>query len=95
MSSNIATTKSSPVTQAVLYGAIAIAAVGTAVLLFNFGSSERAAVEQSMLREIDSENKIFCEKFHMGSSAEQLNECAGYLAEIRKREDERISAAQL
>lgn len=74
-----------------------IIALGIAVGLFAihaivFGPTMWAAAERLRAEQIDQENRLFCDKLGMNLSAEAFATCASLLADIRRRQTNRLSA---
>jgi hypothetical protein len=73
-------------------GVAYVAAVGAVVIyMFIYGPAIRAEAESRNVEEIDQENTLFCQKFGMPRGTDAFATCVSYLADIRKRDEKRVS----
>jgi hypothetical protein len=68
-------------------GALAVVVI---YMIIN-GPAIRAATESHKAEQIDQENTLFCEKFGMARGTDAFATCASYLADLRKRNEERVT----
>jgi hypothetical protein len=65
--------------------------MAAAVYATVFGPAAQAAADRAEAKEIDAENREFCARYGVRVGEANYANCAGGLAEIRRRQSERIS----
>jgi hypothetical protein len=65
--------------------------MAAAVYATVFGPAAQAAADRAEAQEIDAENREFCALFGVRAGESNYANCASGLAEIRRRQSERIS----
>jgi hypothetical protein len=66
--------------------------VGAVVIyMIIYGPAIRAEAESRKVEETDQEDTLFCQKFGMPRGTDTFATCASYLADVRKRDEERVS----